>query len=126
MSFRRQMSTMAKSTILIVEDDALMAANLAARVRKLGYVVLGPADTLEAAEALIKAGAPDAALLDFDVGGGASTELAAGLARAGVPVAFCTGHERLGGLPPELKDAPLLRKPVSDDALKTVLAKLLV
>jgi DNA-binding NtrC family response regulator len=111
--------------ILIVEDDALMAANMKGRVEGLGYGVIGPAETLEAAAEAVARTRPDAALLDFDVGGGASTELALSLVQAGVPVAFCTGHETLGGLPAALKRAPLLTKPVADEALETVLAKLL-
>ena len=78
--------------ILLVEDDALMAKNLKVRLEAMGYTVIGPAETLEEAESLAASGRPDAALLDFDVGGGTSVDLAARLADSGVAVAFCTGH----------------------------------
>lgn len=111
--------------ILLVEDDPLTAAKLAAQLCGLGHVVVGPADTLEAAEALAAVQAPDLALLDFDVGGATSVELAVSLSASGVAVAFCTGHASIPGLPPALKSAPLLTKPVSDAALRETLKQLL-
>jgi DNA-binding LytR/AlgR family response regulator len=42
-----------------------------------------------------------------------------------VPVAFCTGYEKIAGLPEALKSAPTLCKPISDDALEKVLRAIL-
>ncbi|MBS0386462.1 MAG: response regulator [Proteobacteria bacterium] len=112
-------------TILVVEDDALIAMELAERLVELGYVALEPAPTLDAAEALIARQRPDAALLDANLGGVSSLPLGARLAAIGVPVALCTGYDTIRNLPPELATAPILTKPISDDSLCAALRAML-
>lgn len=117
------MSPQAK--ILIVEDDALIAQEMAERVARLGYVALGPAHTIEAAEQAAALERPDAALLDGNLHGRSSVELGAALAAAGVAIAFCTGDAFIRGLPPQLAKVAVLTKPVSDEQLRAALAELL-
>lgn len=111
--------------ILVVEDDALIAMELEERLGEMGYAVLGPALTLEAGEAFISGEKPDAALLDANLAGQSSVSLGAALAARGVKVAFCTGYDRIKNLPPELANAPVLTKPISDADLRAGLKKLL-
>lgn len=111
--------------ILVVEDDALIAMEMAERLVELGYNALEPAPSVEAAEKVIAAQRPDAALLDANLAGVSSVPLGAKLAAMGVPVAFCTGYDAIKGLPPELAKAPILTKPISDDALTSTLKTLL-
>lgn len=111
--------------ILVVEDDALIAMEMAERLVELGYRVLEPARSIEAAEKLIAAQRPDAALLDANLAGVSSVPLGAKLAAMGVPIAFCTGYDAIKNLPPELATAPILTKPISDDALTSILKALL-
>lgn len=113
-----------KPLILLVEDDPLFAGDLAERVGELGYAVMGPAATLEAAEALVAQAAPDAALLDGVLDGRSSADLAAALAARGVPFVFVTGDDRIVGLAKELRATPLLTKPVSEAVLAETLARL--
>lgn len=110
--------------ILVVEDDALIAMELEERLGEMGYVVLGPALTLEAAEELAGTEKPDAALLDANLAGRSSVPLGAALVARGVKIAFCTGYDQIKNLPPELQGAPILTKPVSDADLRAGLAKL--
>lgn len=112
-------------SVLVVEDEPLIAMDLAERLADMGYVVLGPAATMDDAEALVAERTPDIALLDSGVGGQSSTPLAATLAARGVAVGFCTGFDKIRDLPPELCDAPVLVKPVSDAALVAILKQLL-
>jgi DNA-binding response OmpR family regulator len=114
----------AKLKFLLVEDDALIAMELEERLGEMGYAVLGPAASVAAAEQLIAAEKPDAALLDANLDGHSSVPLGAQLAAMGVPVAFCTGYDHIKGLPPELASAIVLTKPLSDADLKAGLAKL--
>jgi DNA-binding LytR/AlgR family response regulator len=100
--------------ILIVEDDALIAMELAERLTDLGHAVLGPAHSISEAEALI----------DANLAGQSSVSLGMALVGRGVPVAFCTGYDHVKGAPPELASAPVLVKPYSDAELKATLAKL--
>lgn len=114
-----------RGKILVVEDEALIAMELGERLTDLGYEVLGPAMTLEEAEKLVAATRPDAALLDANLNGKSSIELGAKLVGQGVPVAFCTGYDRIKNLPPALAKAPLLTKPISEDALVAALKAML-
>ncbi|MGQ0532994.1 MAG: response regulator [Caulobacteraceae bacterium] len=111
-------------TILVVEDDALIAMELAERLTSMGHAVLGPAHSLSEAKALIRRQRPDAALLDANLAGQSSVGLGVELAGKGVPVAFCTGYDHVKDAPPELANAPVLTKPVSDADLKAAIDKL--
>lgn len=103
--------------ILVVEDDALIALELGERLDEMGYALLGPALTLEDAAALVAAERPAAALLDANLDGKSSVDLAVALSAQGVPVAFCTGYDRVKNLPPSLARARVLTKPVGDQVL---------
>lgn len=111
--------------VLILEDDALIALDLEDRVRSMGFDVIGPAGSLEEATALIENQTPDAALLDGNINGKSSVDFAALLSERGVPIIFCTGYDKIAGLPDALKSAPTLCKPISDDALEKVLRAIL-
>ncbi len=110
--------------ILVVEDDALIAMELEERLGEMGYSVLGPALTLEAAEEIAGKEKPDCALLDANLAGRSSVQLGAALVARGVKIAFCTGYDQIKNLPPELESAPILTKPISDADLRAGLAKL--
>lgn len=115
-----------KYRILVVEDDVLIAMELGERLADMGYEVLGPAHTVAEAEALLAKGRqPDAALLDANLAGQSSVPLGAVLARSGVPLAFCTGYDKIKNLPPELAQAPILTKPIGDADLIAGLKRLL-
>lgn len=114
----------AKPLILLVEDDPEFAEQMAERVAELGYAVLGPAATLDAAEALLAERAPDAALLDGVLEGRSSAAFAEVLAAREVPFVFVTGDDRIAGLSKGLKHVPLLTKPVTSAQLADTLARL--
>lgn len=112
---------MGRRKILVVEDDALIAMELGERLDELGYEVVGPAQSIDEAERLVAGQKPDAALLDANLAGASSVPLGVRLSGMGVPVAFCTGYDRIKDLPTALTSAPLLTKPISDDDLATAL-----
>lgn len=95
------------------------------RLDEMGYAVLGPAMNLAAAETAAQGERPDAALLDANLAGQSSVGVAVALAARGVPVAFCTGYDEIKNLPPELKGAAVLTKPISDDKLSAALKAML-
>jgi len=111
-------------TVLIVEDEALIAMELEAQLLDMGYVVMGPAHTLADAQRLTGERLPDVALLDANLAGTTTIALGASLASRGVAVGFCTGYGELDGLPPELVDAPILTKPVNEAGLQAGLKRL--
>ena len=98
---------------------------LGERLAELGYEVLGPAHSIAEAEAILARETPDGALLDASLGAGVSSvPLGIMLHAKGVRVAFCTGYDRVKDAPPELAQAPVMTKPVSDAGLKNGLDKL--
>ena len=99
---------------------------LGERLTDMGYEVLGPAHSIAEAEALLARETPDGALLDASLGYNVSSvPLGMVLYAKGVPVAFCTGYDKIKGVPPELASAPVLTKPVGDADIKACIEKLL-
>jgi CheY-like chemotaxis protein len=60
-----QAPALAGATVLIVEDEAVVALNLALMLRELGCIALGPAVDNAQALALLRRQRPDAVLLDL-------------------------------------------------------------
>jgi len=84
----------AKSRILIVEDESLVAEDLAQRLEMLGYEVCARADTGEGAINMARVHAPDMVLMDIHLLGDLDGVDAARQLReeAGPPVLFVTAH----------------------------------
>jgi DNA-binding response OmpR family regulator len=110
--------------VLVVEDEFLIALEITSRVEEAGYVVVGPAGTLEQALALAEGCDLDAALLDINLLGHSSAPVASVLKRRGIPFAFVSGYDR-GFLPSEFQDAPFVAKPYLRRALFPVLDRLI-
>ncbi len=106
----------APKTVLVLEDDVLLAMDLAMLVEESGARVLGPFHKAEDARASVDSELPDLAVLDFNLGDHTSEELAGFLARSGVPFAFLTGHSAryLGDA---MQSAEILEKPISPGKL---------
>ena len=112
-------------SVLIVEDDSLIAMELAAALEDAGWEIVGPALSLREGLALIKDGPPlDAAILDVNLAGRAVYPLAEAVRARDVPFVFCTGYEMVDTAGRFL-DVPVLRKPVNIDLLCRELAALL-
>lgn len=110
--------------VLIVEDEPLVAMDVATALSDAGCNVIGPAATLEKAAAFVEAGGVDAAILDANLAGAPVDSLAAELCRRQVPFAFLTGYGR-EGVPQDHREAPLLEKPFSSKQLLTTVGQLL-
>jgi PAS domain S-box-containing protein len=110
--------------ILVVEDEPLIAMDIAATLADAGCDVVGPASSVEEAKGLIAAAGFDAALLDANLGGRMVDDLAAALTRLRVPFAFLTGYGR-EALPAAFRHAPIISKPFTTGHALDVLARLL-
>ncbi|WP_083910988.1 PAS domain-containing protein [Henriciella marina] len=106
-----------RTRILVVEDEPMTALDLEMRLSDAGYDVIGPAMTIASAERELQHGLPDIALLDTNLGGTKSYDLAEKLVDQGVPVVFCTGYEELEDLPDRLSKCPVVSKPFRDSVL---------
>ena len=84
---------MSKLRILIVEDEAVTAADLHDELIAQGYEVTGTADTATDALRLAEEGKPDLVLMDINLAGSTDGVLAASAIRGlEIPVIFLTAH----------------------------------
>ena len=100
-------------SVLVVEDEAFVAIELASVLQRSGYRVLGPASTVQQALALLEDERPDAALLDVNLSSERVTAVAIELKSRNIPFVLVTAAADVRE--PELRFAPMLRKPFSDD-----------
>ena len=114
-------------TVLLVEDDLLLAMDIEDTLVGMGAVVVGVCHTLD--EAMVRADADDfaVAVLDFSLGSDSVTPLARRLARRDVPFILHTGKSRNEPSLMEWRDFSIVGKPASPHALvsaiKSVLAR---
>jgi CheY-like chemotaxis protein len=97
--------------ILVVEDEYLIAADLAEALEELGAEVVGPVANVKAALAAVELAEDlDGATLDVTLGQEKSFDVAARLQERGVPFVFLTGYGDRG-LPERYRDIPRCEKP---------------
>jgi CheY-like chemotaxis protein len=96
--------------ILIVEDNPFIALALEEMLGERGLVVSGVANSVESAQAFIKAAPYDLALLDVNIGERKIDPVAEALTLLGTPFVFTTGCGR-AGLPEAFRDRPIVEKP---------------
>jgi DNA-binding response OmpR family regulator len=80
------------ASILVVEDEALIAMDLQSILEDAGFNVLGPIGTIVNAFAFLERSTPDLALLDVNLGGVDVFALADALALRNIKIIFLTGH----------------------------------
>jgi DNA-binding response OmpR family regulator len=97
--------------ILVVEDSFLVVTLLEVIFKDLGWQSVGPATRLVDALELAKTGVFDAALLDINLNGEMSWDVARVLAERGVPFVFSTGYDIKTVLPAHLAGAAVIKKP---------------
>ncbi|MBV5318874.1 MAG: response regulator [Desulfobulbaceae bacterium] len=87
---------MRKATILIVEDDAILALDLQRMLARQGYTIAGPLTSGEGALAFIADKPVDLILMDIELAGAMNGIAAAGIIHrtVGVPVVFLTGFSQ--------------------------------
>lgn len=111
--------------IVVVEDEYLIANDIANALEEAGATVLGPVPSAEAAASLI-ADEPriDGALLDINLGGSMVFDIADTLVSRAIPFAFVTGYDRWA-IPERFADAPRLEKPVKPKQVAQALGPIL-
>lgn len=109
--------------LLIVEDDAVIAADLAALLRDLGYGVCATCATAESALQAIPVHRPDLLLLDINLGQGKDGIQVAERVNAQerLPFIFITGHTDQATLErvKPTRPAGFIIKPFDEDDLRT-------
>ncbi|AEH90847.1 response regulator receiver protein [Mesorhizobium opportunistum WSM2075] len=100
--------------LLIVEDEWLLADDLAKFFGDMGAVILGPVATVERAERHTQAA--EAAILDIDLKGRRVFPIADELMRRNVPFVFFSGYQDIA-IPEHLRHASSLSKSASRTAV---------
>ena len=102
--------------VLIVEDEYLLADELARDLVEAGVVIVGPVSSIRDAHAMISDRRIDGAVLDINLRGETVYSVAAALIDRRVPIVFVTGYDE-STIPRRYADVPLCQKPVSSDAI---------
>jgi two-component SAPR family response regulator len=107
--------------VLVVEDESLVALDIETMLEEMGCTVVASVPRLVKALELASRLDLDLAVLDINLAGEVVYPLAFRLAERGIPFLFSTGYST-ADLPPELRDRPILRKPVMLASLKRAVA----
>jgi len=110
-------------SVLIVEDEVLVALDAEAQLTDAGARVTATARSLEEAKQYIATASFDVAVLDVNLNGQTSYPLAELLADRGVSFIFASGYRDLDGLPDRWRDVPLINKPYNASELTAALAR---
>jgi len=97
--------------ILVVEDSFLLVEMIQATLDDLGWVAVGPATRRSEALVLAQSETFDAALLDVNLDGETSWDVAAVLRTRGIPFVFGTGYDVSSVLPDDLAGSAVIAKP---------------
>jgi len=109
---------------LVVEDEPLVALEIAADLEAAGAVVAGPAGTVKAALQILESVPLDGALLDGNLRGEPVDEVGVALTRRNVPFLFVSGYGR-ESLPRGFGNVLVLGKPFNARQLVDAAAQLL-
>ena len=99
-------------SVLIVEDDPLIAMDMEDFFESMNFDILGPAFNVFQALELLKEHHPDYATLDYNLGKETSLPIADILYNSKVPFVFVTGRMAEIKRDNNLPSAPVLTKPV--------------
>jgi CheY-like chemotaxis protein len=107
--------------VLLVEDNFIIALDLAGLVREAGAEPVGPVASVRDAVAALDGGGIEAAILDINLGEENALSLVGDLQTRHIPFAFATGYSPDDVLPPECADVPVLAKPYSAVEVRAIL-----
>ncbi len=106
--------------ILVVEDEPLIAMDIEAELTSRGWEAVICVGTASAALKLLDTEEITAAVLDINLRGSKSFQIADVLERRNIPFLFLSGDSG-ESRPDDLKGRPLLSKPINYQHLHTVL-----
>lgn len=104
--------------ILVIEDSSLVIMTIEGVIEDLGWEMVGPATRLPEALELAATEEVDAALLDANLDGEMSWEVARLLDRRGVPYILTTGYDGSTVLPDDLSNITIVSKPFTGEDIE--------
>ena len=106
--------------VIVVEDESLVGMLLEDTLVDLGCTVVAIASELGEAREVLSSADFDAAILDVNLNGLRTFELAASLAQRRIPFVFSTGYGA-SILPEHFRGVPVLTKPFRQDEFRQAL-----
>ena len=110
-----------RPSILVLEDDMLLAMDMEDHLADRGHVVSGPYSRIGQALNDIPRLNLIGAIVDLNLNGELSFPVIDCLRTHGIPVIVCSGYAELPELKARLGDVPLMPKPWNPDALDTLI-----
>ncbi len=110
-------AALAALRILVVEDELLVAMQIADALRQSKCEIIGPVGTIDAALAAVQRHTLDGVLLDSNLNGRAITPVAEELSARGVPFIMVTGYVSSSVDVEVVRTAPRIVKPFADKQL---------
>lgn len=107
-------------SILIVEDEPLIAMMLEDFLESMGHTIRGTCDTVSEALAEAERGGFDLAILDVNLKGESVWPVAAALRDRGTPFVLASGGH-VEPPPPEFENAPMIEKPFTIDRVTPII-----
>ncbi|WP_066558940.1 response regulator [Croceicoccus bisphenolivorans] len=111
--------------LLLVEDEMIIAFDIADQMMSAGFQVDGPYPSNVKALAALDTGKPHVAILDVQLADGDVYPVATRLRELNIPIVFHSGHADPGQLNLEYPDAIVCTKPCSsgrlEDAVRSVM-----
>jgi two-component SAPR family response regulator len=109
-------------TVLVAEDEPLVAVDIVNHLTEAGATVIGPCSTSGRAIAALSEHDIDVAIIDYVLADDNTEELQTALDDKGVPFVVVTGYPRV--LVRRDKRQPVLSKPVAPDVLSSTILSL--
>lgn len=119
------MTTLAGLSVLLVEDEFLIALDAEQILRDLGAKQVEIASNFDRAHERAETGAFDLVVLDVNLNGQLSFPIASKLRSRGVPLVFATGYQLAHQPPAGFEDMICVGKPYTPDGLKQALVRAL-
>ena len=101
-------------SVLVVEDESLVAMNLESILVDLGDAVIGPISSLSELDTALEAGLKaDVAILDINIAGEQIYAHARRLQALGIPLLFASGYGE-SGISDDFSGHPMVPKPYTE------------
>ena len=117
-------SSTAGRRVLVVEDEAIIAIDMAAALEDAGFCVVGPVGSVYEAMKLLDEQVCDCAVLDINLAGETSAPLASRLLTSEIPFVTVSGNTQ-ESITEEFSQSPFLSKPIVTSKLLSKLSTIL-
>ena len=125
-SLRARNAEIRDGLVLVLEDNFMIAQDMRSALKDAGFTKVETASSATAALELLEGTTPGLAVLDVNLGGGETSErVAMELVDRHVPVLFVTGYGEKFAPSPQLRNVPVLTKPIATSDLITTVNALI-